>query len=119
MTLDREQQYITNSTKSRDESNYTKNRHTSEINICAYCLSLISTTALKCPHCGEWIDNSHTKEDVNICSSCEQPIPSAAIKCMHCGSWVNNKLEKDMGNLAEEEIKNEVDELMENLNHDL
>jgi ribosomal protein L40E len=119
MTLDREQHHKNNPIKSSDKSDYQKNNHPPDINICTYCLSLISTTALKCTHCGEWIDNYHGKKDVNICSSCEQAIPSAAIKCMHCGSWVNNKLEKDMGNLAEEEIKHEVDELMENLNHGL
>lgn len=116
MTLNNKDNELDNSIGSSENNVYNKELYGGDVNICHYCLSLISSTTLKCPHCGEWI--SDYPHDDNICSSCHEKIPWGALKCMHCGSWVH-KVEKDINDIAEEEIKHEVDELVEHLNHNL
>jgi membrane protein YdbS with pleckstrin-like domain/transcription elongation factor Elf1 len=49
---------------------------------CPFCSELISTTASKCSHCGEWLTQK--------CPYCKEEIPADAIKCKHCGEMIKS-----------------------------
>ena len=79
--------------------------------MCPFCTAEIPDMALKCKHCGEWVDErkqstSSNTPDVNVtvqpptsgpkdpCPACKALISRGAILCMHCRSSVFSKRTK-------------------------
>ena len=63
--------------------------------ICKYCEGKIPLDALKCMHCGEWVEkeknNVPNEISTKFCPYCDSEIHLKAVKCKHCGEWVEKK----------------------------
>lgn len=57
---------------------------------CPYCGEEINVSAIKCKHCGEFLEEK--KEEVSgtkVCPFCGEEILASAVKCKHCGEFLN------------------------------
>ena len=59
---------------------------------CPYCGEEINVSAIKCKHCGEFLEEK--QEDVSgtkVCPFCGEEILASAVKCKHCGEFLNQQ----------------------------
>lgn len=56
---------------------------------CPYCSEQILETAIKCKHCGEWLNKE--KPNNKTCPYCGEEIEYSAKKCKYCGEWLEKK----------------------------
>lgn len=66
----------------------------SEYKICPFCNEEILETAIKCKHCGEWL-NKQTEPKSKTCPFCGEEINYTAQKCKYCGEWLKDNTCKD------------------------
>ena len=60
---------------------------------CPYCGEEININAIKCKHCGEFLEEK--KEEVSgtkVCPFCGEEILASAVKCKHCGEFLNQQV---------------------------
>lgn len=63
---------------------------------CPYCAEEIQEDAVKCKHCGEWLNNTPHSDNYVKCLSCEKEIPKDAERCEYCGGSQPLELESEI-----------------------
>lgn len=61
---------------------------------CPYCGEEININAIKCKHCGEFLNENKqpeqtTEPETKICPFCGEEIAYKAVKCKHCGEFLD------------------------------
>lgn len=61
---------------------------------CPYCGEEININAIKCKHCGEFLNENQqeqtTEPETKICPFCGEEIAYKAVKCKHCGEFLDD-----------------------------
>lgn len=69
---------------------------------CPYCGEEININAIKCKHCGEFLNENQqeqtTEPETKICPFCGEEIAYKAVKCKHCGEFLNKQISSDRTN---------------------
>ncbi|MGZ7116773.1 MAG: double zinc ribbon domain-containing protein [Methanobacterium sp.] len=68
---------------------------------CPYCKEEIPVQAVKCMHCGNWVEKENSeqslsenkleKEMTKFCPYCNSEVHYKALKCKYCGEWIEKK----------------------------
>ena len=57
---------------------------------CPYCGEEINVSAIKCKHCGEFLEEKQENvSGTKVCPFCGEEILASAVKCKHCGEFLN------------------------------
>jgi predicted RNA-binding Zn-ribbon protein involved in translation (DUF1610 family) len=70
-----------------------------ETKICPYCGEEILAVAIKCKHCGNWLDDNHKVGSPGTmrCPVCDEVIPADSTVCPQCGETIANYLSENTG----------------------
>lgn len=62
---------------------------------CPYCGEEINVNAIKCKHCGEFLEEKKEKvTGTKACPFCGEEILASAVKCKHCGEFLNKTIDR-------------------------
>lgn len=62
---------------------------------CPYCGEEINVNAIKCKHCGEFLEEKKEKvTGTKACPFCGEEILASAVKCKYCGEFLNETIDR-------------------------